>query len=155
MKACLCTRCSMRYALQETGIYPLCYICFLKSKRFYRSAIENIATTDWWNCKTKWNFRVGWSFAETLNWILLFANILNHPGLNKSCKVPSLTKGLRKDGWPKQLSDQKTLKELDESNWRITVALRYYCNRKAKVGLVKVPNRIKKLYVHALRSVLC
>jgi hypothetical protein len=127
MKACLCKKCQMRWALQESGIYPLCYICFLKTKKLYSFAIKTIKQIEWWNYKTGiGGLKIGWSFARGLKTALLFANILNHPFLNKTCKVPLLTKGQRNDGWPAQLSSSDSLKILGESEWRIHTALTYF-----------------------------
>ena len=91
MKAALCTKCSMRWALQETGIYPLCYVCFLKSKKLYRSAMKAIKDTDWWNYKTGiGKLKIGWSFANRILTALMFGALSNCGSLNKNPKCPEL-----------------------------------------------------------------
>jgi len=117
MKPCLCHKCNMRWALQESGIYPLCYICFLKVKRLYRHAIKTIKSTDWWNYKTKISERkVGWSFSENLLWCLVLAHVMNCGSLNKTPKCPEI---LNK-------SKLKRLLALGVSHWRTYTALNYY-----------------------------
>ena len=121
MKAVLCNKCNMRWALQETGIYPLCYICFLKSKKIYSSAIKTIRQTDWWNYKTGiCKLRVGWSFVENLYSALLFAAVMNCNSLNRRPRCPEV---LHK-------TDAEALKLLGESDWRISTAENYYGGRK-------------------------
>lgn len=125
-----CVKCKMRYA--EENFAPLCYICGLKSKGFYRSAIKTLTNPHtgeiggWWGFHTNWDFKVGWSFAPSLWWILIAINILNFPGLNRTCKVPEFTKGVRKDGWPASIGGEKSLRLLGESAWRIKAAYAYF-----------------------------
>lgn len=116
MKACICPKCGMKHALQETGIYPLCYICFLKSKGFYKSAIKTLKSTQWWSVKTKWDFCEGWSFIGRMHVGMLLGAVVNCGSLNKTPKVPELM----------QKSTAKMLKILGWSVWQIQCFFKKY-----------------------------
>jgi len=116
----------MRWALQENGIYPLCYICFLKSKQLYQSAVKTIKQTDWWSYKTDiCKFRVGWSFVENLYTTLMFAAVMNCNSLNRR---PKCSEVLHK-------TDAEALKFLGEPDWRIATVENYYGVVKRKVKI--------------------
>jgi hypothetical protein len=80
----------MKHSLQEEGIWPLCYICFLKSKGFYKSAIKNLKNTDCWSYQTKWDFEIGWTFIYNMQVSMLLAAVMNCGSLNKTPKLPEL-----------------------------------------------------------------
>ena len=87
----LCVKCKMRYV--EENFAPLCYICGLKSKGFYRAAIK--ALTDmytgeiggWWGYHTNWNFKEGWSFFANMCFVGMMLAVLKSKNLNKTPKT--------------------------------------------------------------------
>lgn len=146
----ICVCCQIRYVIKPFSDYSenICWFCWLKTHKKYAAAAKLLGyskhskfqkqTT--WEYKTalgkpqngffNWSTgllekKIGWSFWENAMFSLLLANILNHPGLNKHCKVPELTQGFRKDGWPKQLSHFDSLIKLGYSEWAAKTVMEY------------------------------
>lgn len=127
----ICTKCQIRMMIKPFSDYSetICWFCWLKTHKKYKDAAKLLGNSLFnWSTKIS-SRRIGWSFYESAHWTMIFTNILNHPGLNKTCKVPKLTKGYRKDGWPQQLTDSESLKILNWSDWRVSTALNYLLGR--------------------------
>lgn len=82
----LCHKCNMRYMLK--GFEPYCYICGLKIKGFYNTAIRELKNSNWWNYYTNWDFKIGWSFVRKVLLVKMFKAVLNAPSMNKTPKAP-------------------------------------------------------------------
>ncbi len=116
MPNCTCQKCGMKDALQETGIYPLCYICFLKSKGFYSFAIKTLKNLQWWSYKTHWDFEPGWTFTGKMLTGLLLGAVVNCGSLNKNPKLPELM----------CLSKKQKLEIIGWSSWQIQTFFQKY-----------------------------
>ncbi|KKN02461.1 hypothetical protein LCGC14_1117380 [marine sediment metagenome] len=122
MKSILCKKCGLKFALQEQGYYPYCYICALKLKGKYKSAKEELSKksyfgNNWWTYHTKWDFKkLGWSFAPVVYFKALLGNVLNCASINETPKMPELM--------DKTLEQQ--LKVLGVSQWQVNQAIKYY-----------------------------
>ena len=125
----MCTKCGLKLIgpSLESYKYGICWMCFLKSKKFYKSAKEQI-NIGWFTWHTKIaEYKTGWSFAQQLLTMLLLGNILNCSSLNKTPKVPELLSGKKtKHGWPAQKSNAAILEAAGVSPWHIKTLLEYY-----------------------------
>lgn len=105
----VCSKCGLRYVGQPIKDYKesICWICFLKSKRYYKSAMKEIKNGwfDWWTDLLK--YKVGWSFAKKVMLTGLFISILKCKSLNKTSK----TEITQNDLW---------------SDWQLQTAKDYY-----------------------------
>lgn len=78
----ICEKCQIRYA-RFKEFQPLCEVCFRKSNGFYRRMIKEyrtfgVTTLPGFNMKIE-----GWSFAESVQLMMLFTAVLHSPNLNK------------------------------------------------------------------------
>ena len=88
-----CSKCELKLISTTSTFYPLCYICGLKEKRFYKSAIKALKDgimlngCSWWGYGKKINFNEGWSFVENMLFTALFISVLKSRNLNKTAKT--------------------------------------------------------------------
>lgn len=104
----ICPKCGlvMVCPLDDSYQYNLCWICFLKSKGFYKSAMEEVKIS-WFTWSTGLlKLKLSWSFAMDIYTCKLFMAILRNTHLNKTPKIPVNT----------------TLKDYGFSAWQIQVA---------------------------------
>lgn len=102
----LCSKCKMRSA--EDNFHPLCYICGLKAKEFYRSAIQNLTNPHtgeiggWWGFHTNWDFKVGWSIKNQIGWLGAMLAVLKMECLNKNPKTTTTLRDYVSEYWLKR-----------------------------------------------------
>lgn len=86
----ICPKCGLVQVSPANLSYKhgICWICFLKSKGFYKSAMEEIKN-GWYTWSTGLlKLKVSWSFAEGVYICKLFMAVLKSPNLNKTPKIP-------------------------------------------------------------------
>lgn len=86
----ICSKCGLVQVgpLCPSYNHGLCWICFLKSQGYYKSAIEEIKN-GWFAWSTDLlKVKLGWSFAEKVYFCKLFMAILKSTNLNKTPKIP-------------------------------------------------------------------
>lgn len=113
----ICPKCGLVQVCPADDSYQfgLCWICFLKSQGYYKSAMNEIKT-DWFTWSTKLlKKKIGWSFAEKLYFCKLFMSVLQCSSLNKTPKIPMDT----------------TLQDYGFPNWQVQITDEYY-NHKVK-----------------------
>ena len=114
----MCPKCGLVQVcpLDNSYKHGLCWICFLKSQGFYKSAMQEIKN-GWFAWSTKLlKLKLGWSFAEKVLWCEIFLAILKCGSLNKTPKVPIDVKP-QDYGWP---------------DWQVQTANKYYPKPKIK-----------------------
>lgn len=85
----ICIKCKIRYVSRPFKDYdlPICWICYLKSKKMYKAAIREIKL-GWFGWQTNLSeLKLGWSFAKNLYFQNLFLSILKMKSLNKTPKT--------------------------------------------------------------------
>ena len=105
----ICPKCGLVQVSPADDSYEfgLCWICFLKSKGFYKSAMREIKT-GWFVWSTNMlKLKIGWSFVENVLLTALFISILKNPHLNKTPKTATITSEFYSD-------------------WQIKTAQQYY-----------------------------
>ncbi len=84
----MCIKCGIRSIGKPIKDWDkdVCWICFLKSKGFYSSAIKEVG--GWYDWHTNLlKYETGWSFINNINWFGLFTAILKMGSLNKTPKT--------------------------------------------------------------------
>lgn len=87
----ICPKCGLVQVCPADNSYQygLCWICFLKSKKYYKSAMQEIKN-GWFTWSTKLlELKLSWSFALDVYTAKLFMAILKSPNLNKTPKIPT------------------------------------------------------------------
>jgi len=108
----VCPKCGLVQVcpLDDSYVFGLCWICFLKSQEYYKSAMKEVKI-DWFTWSTNISdVKLGWSFAEKIQWCKIFMAILKCGSLNKTPKIPINAKP-EDYGW---------------SNWQVQTANNYY-----------------------------
>ena len=114
----MCSKCGLVMVSPPTESYKygLCWICFLKSKGFYKSAMKEIKI-GWFTWSTGLlKEKLGWSFAENVYWCKLFMAVLRCGSLNKTPKIPL----------------NKKLQDCGFSDWQVQIAKLNYNNEVTK-----------------------
>lgn len=102
----MCIKCKIRYI--EKNFAPLCYICGLKAKRFYRAAMKALKLdSGWWSFHTYWNFKEGWSIFESMCMVGIFIGLLKCGSLNKTPKIDAEITDFYSKYWVKRLLGEK------------------------------------------------
>lgn len=108
----ICPKCGLVLVSPANDSYSfgLCWICFLKSQGYYKSAMREVKI-NWFTWSTKLlKLKLGWSFAENVYWCKLFIAILRNPHLNKTPKI----------------SESITVQDYGFSVWQVKTADKYY-----------------------------
>ena len=108
----MCPKCGLvqMCPADDSYKYGLCWICFLKSREYYKSAIREVKL-GWFVWSTHISdIKTGWSFVEKIQWSKIFLAILKCGSLNKTPKVPI-------DAKPQ---------DYDWSDWQVQAANEYY-----------------------------
>ena len=118
----ICLKCGLNMVCpaDESYTYNLCWICFLKSKGYYKSAM-NAVKTGWFVWSTHISDeKMGWSFAQSVLISFLLCGIMNDKNLNKTPKVPQML----------QSTLEQKLKFLGITKWQYNITKKIYPNCK-------------------------
>ncbi len=105
----MCSHCRLRYVYDEhIPNCTLCWICVLKSKGSYNTAIKEVKL-DWCG----WGFithisdkKLGWSFVGGIKMAMMFAAIANCGSLNQVPKYPNFNIKKHVSTWRLEITEQ-------------------------------------------------
>lgn len=102
----ICPKCGLVQVCPADDSYSfgLCWICFLKSQGYYKSAMREIKL-DWFTWHTKMDFNEGWSIKSQYLTIGLMLAILKCGSLNKTPKTSETIRDYFSDYWIKKFGE--------------------------------------------------